>query len=209
VASFARLWRAGRTGRGRGLGAGKEAATTAVALGIRRGARGGRCFAIIDSQEVASPEKESAAINLRILSRCSPRLDRTLESAALRRPRRRRLRGVGMPCCPCPPPLGLGPRLRSFFRDDDALQSLALALIYLQVRPPRTHSPAIPSPASAGSDWPGQAAPEIGHAGPFVCHSVVRDGTSNGSMGNSLMFGFRPSTFWTKLQDSVAFVVVV
>ncbi|GJN09887.1 hypothetical protein PR202_ga27936 [Eleusine coracana subsp. coracana] len=36
-----------------------------------------------------------------------------------------------MPCCP--PPLGFGPRLRSFLRDYDALQSLALALIYLQI----------------------------------------------------------------------------
>lgn len=31
----------------------------------------------------------------------------------------------------CP---GIGPRVRSFLRDYDALQSLALALIYLQVR---------------------------------------------------------------------------
>ncbi|XP_066396959.1 uncharacterized protein [Miscanthus floridulus] len=37
-----------------------------------------------------------------------------------------------MPCCP-PPLLGVGPRLRSFLRDYDALQSLALALIYLQI----------------------------------------------------------------------------
>jgi hypothetical protein len=38
-----------------------------------------------------------------------------------------------VPCWPCPPPLGLGSRLRSFLRDYDALQSLAVALIYLQV----------------------------------------------------------------------------
>ncbi|CAN6165600.1 unnamed protein product [Urochloa humidicola] len=37
-----------------------------------------------------------------------------------------------MPCCP-PPLLVVGPRLRSFLRDYDALQSLALALIYLQI----------------------------------------------------------------------------
>ncbi|XP_052163749.1 uncharacterized protein LOC127780814 isoform X2 [Oryza glaberrima] len=38
-------------------------------------------------------------------------------------------------CCPCPAALGIGigPRLRSFLRDYDALQSLALALIYLQI----------------------------------------------------------------------------
>ncbi|TVU39980.1 hypothetical protein EJB05_13425 [Eragrostis curvula] len=35
-----------------------------------------------------------------------------------------------MLCCPLP---GLGSRLRSFLRDYDALQSLALALIYLQI----------------------------------------------------------------------------
>lgn len=40
-----------------------------------------------------------------------------------------------MPCCP-PSLLGVGPRLRSFLRDYDALQSLALVLIYLQVRIP-------------------------------------------------------------------------
>ncbi|ONM52456.1 uncharacterized protein [Zea mays] len=37
-----------------------------------------------------------------------------------------------MPCCP-PSLLGVGPRLRSFLRDYDALQSLALVLIYLQI----------------------------------------------------------------------------
>uniref|UniRef100_A0A0E0LIL2 Uncharacterized protein n=1 Tax=Oryza punctata TaxID=4537 RepID=A0A0E0LIL2_ORYPU len=36
-------------------------------------------------------------------------------------------------CCCCPAALGIGPRLRSFLRDYDALQSLALALIYLQI----------------------------------------------------------------------------
>ncbi|KAG8081146.1 hypothetical protein GUJ93_ZPchr0007g5033 [Zizania palustris] len=36
-------------------------------------------------------------------------------------------------CCCCPATLGIGPRLRSFLRDYDALQSVALALIYLQI----------------------------------------------------------------------------
>lgn len=51
-----------------------------------------------------------------------------------------------MPCCP-PLLLGVGPRLRSFLRDYDALQSLALALIYLQVRIP----PPLASPPAVGS----------------------------------------------------------
>uniref|UniRef100_A0A453BJG9 Uncharacterized protein n=1 Tax=Aegilops tauschii subsp. strangulata TaxID=200361 RepID=A0A453BJG9_AEGTS len=38
------------------------------------------------------------------------------------------LAGIGMHWCP-----GIGPRVRSFLRDYDALQSLALALIYLQI----------------------------------------------------------------------------
>ena len=53
-----------------------------------------------------------------------------------------------MPCCP-PSLLGVGPRLRSFLRDYDALQSLALALIYLQVRIPlpcRLRRPDRPGP---------------------------------------------------------------
>lgn len=55
-------------------------------------------------------------------------------------------------CCPCPAALGIGigPRLRSFLRDYDALQSLALALIYLQVRA----FPPPPPPSSTGSAPP-------------------------------------------------------
>uniref|UniRef100_A0A0E0AHD7 Uncharacterized protein n=1 Tax=Oryza glumipatula TaxID=40148 RepID=A0A0E0AHD7_9ORYZ len=45
-------------------------------------------------------------------------------------------------CCPCPAALGIGigPRLRSFLRDYDALQSLALALIYRIGASPGTRS---------------------------------------------------------------------
>ncbi|ONM20626.1 hypothetical protein ZEAMMB73_Zm00001d005229 [Zea mays] len=56
-----------------------------------------------------------------------------------------------MPCC-SPSLLGVGPRVRSFLRDYDALQSLALALIYLQVRIPlvcRLRRPDRPGPPAA------------------------------------------------------------
>ncbi|KAL5198057.1 hypothetical protein ABZP36_001569 [Zizania latifolia] len=43
------------------------------------------------------------------------------------------MRFCGGGCCFCPATLGIGPRLRSFLRDYDALQSVALALIYLQI----------------------------------------------------------------------------